>query len=880
MILCMVFHIFHHQFSELLILFPISLQHGSLSKNSVHDTAAICCIVWIWIPTTMLMKLSTKSVGRYIQCSLHGGVHRSSIVHLYCKEKFITNFLTCSPGLIHWSTVKRFLLILTVIPVIAFAQSAPTKIFLDAIGHPHQSYIELLHTRGVVQGYGYGIFRPDILINRAEFLKILMLAVYGSEVYDIEQRQCFTDFFGSQQWFWSHACIAKHREVIEGYPDGSFRGTKTVNLAEALKIAAKAWNVALPTYVQAPPHWYDPYMDLAAGRGLFDYFPFDPSHLLTRSEMAYLIARFGEPIAFVGTSSSDVSSATSRRSSSASRASTTLCGNRRLDPGEQCDDGNPFDGDGCSSICVIVPEPVRHAALKIEQRDLGGLTQAIGSKGVTLLSFDATASRQDVWMTAVNLRVATGSIAAVTNVQLVADLDGDSVPERAIAPAQVQGSRIAFHSFQTKIPDGKAVRFEVRADLATTLVADRIGLAFDVQDAAFLSAVGDVDDRDLTGVVLNTDQCTEANCWIRVLTAAMRVISIRSVGNLYVTRDSTPAASRLLLAGELSDTLLRLAFHATGEDIRVRTVSINGATTNVDRLEFFDPGSAAPFAIARASQCPVLIAGQLCSTTEFTVLKDTQRVVLVRAILKADVDGAVPTDTIALTLTASTGNTHAIDARGNLSGVDLQQNDSDSVANGEIFVGTGSPAANTAIAGPLHDIVLSKISAIVNDLQESDDTPVPTGQHLLGSFRFSAATNRNVKEGLNAVDIRSIVFTVTASNVEIDPTSFELLNTLDPSKRIPCTANQPTLEITVRCEDIATRGLSSRISSGDSIALALRATVTRPQIVQGGSSLQVRLSGLSDRSTLGTVEWHDGSELTRWVDLPVSTVRSTLFRTR
>jgi cysteine-rich repeat protein len=29
------------------------------------------------------------------------------------------------------------------------------------------------------------------------------------------------------------------------------------------------------------------------------------------------------------------------------------CGDGRLDAGEQCDDGNPFGGDGCSSSCVV-----------------------------------------------------------------------------------------------------------------------------------------------------------------------------------------------------------------------------------------------------------------------------------------------------------------------------------------------------------------------------------------------------------------------------------------------------------------------------------------------------------------------------------------------
>lgn len=35
------------------------------------------------------------------------------------------------------------------------------------------------------------------------------------------------------------------------------------------------------------------------------------------------------------------------------------CGNRRLDPGEECDDGNLIGGDGCSSFCRIEREPPR-----------------------------------------------------------------------------------------------------------------------------------------------------------------------------------------------------------------------------------------------------------------------------------------------------------------------------------------------------------------------------------------------------------------------------------------------------------------------------------------------------------------------------------------
>lgn len=777
--------------------------------------------------------------------------------------------------------MKRLLLLFAALPIVAFAQSATGGVFLDVLGHPHESYIELLRTRGIVQGYGYGIFRPDILINRAEFLKILMLAADGSGVFDVGDRNCFQDFTGQEQWFWPHACFAKEKGIIEGYPDGTFRGTQSVILAEALKIAAHAWGVELPTYIQAPPNWYDPYMDLAAARGLFDYFPFNPGHLLTRSEMAYLIVRFGEPIGYVGSPPASSTSAASRSSRSSSRSSrgSTVCGNGELESGEQCDDGNIEDGDGCSSICVIVEQPIRHAALRIEQRDLGSVTQAAGSKNITLMAFDAVASRQDVWITNVTVRVSSGSSTAATNYRLMADLDGNSTTEQIIATASVQGTRLAFPNFQVHIRQGIATRLAVIADLSPNVSSDRIGLSFAIDDAGFIDAVGDEDEEDLSGIVLNADECSQSLCWIRVITAPLRIVTVRTVGNLYITRDSVPAGSHQILVGERSDTLLRLSFRATGEDIRIRSLDIGGATSNAERLEFYEVGASLPFATARGSQCAVLAMGHFCTNTDFLVKEEVEKRVLVKAVLKSDTDGATSGETVALTLTASTGTAHAISARGELSGVDLAQNNGDSTAGGEIFVGTAAPGANVAITGSTHDIVLSKISSIINDSRDSDNSSVPVGLSTIGVFRFFAAQNRNTKNGLNDVELRTLVFTVTASNVEMDTDSFALFNTLDQSIVAPCTANQPTIEITVTCSNIY-QHISSTIDSGENIGLALRARVTDPQIVEGGNSLQVRLTGLSDRSSLGTIQWHDGSASFLWVDLPVTTVRSTLYRTK
>jgi cysteine-rich repeat protein len=34
-----------------------------------------------------------------------------------------------------------------------------------------------------------------------------------------------------------------------------------------------------------------------------------------------------------------------------------VCGNGKLEAGEECDDGNTVSGDGCSCTCTIEPPP-------------------------------------------------------------------------------------------------------------------------------------------------------------------------------------------------------------------------------------------------------------------------------------------------------------------------------------------------------------------------------------------------------------------------------------------------------------------------------------------------------------------------------------------
>lgn len=178
------------------------------------------------------------------------------------------------------------------VPLAAFAidYSDATERYTDApFSRAETAGISVLSNLEAVSGNPDGTFRPGRLLNRAEFLKIVLLSAgIGPTPDDLN---CFPDV-RSAEWFAEYVCEAKQRGIVQGNPDGYFRPARNVNFAEALKMLVETWGLTLPTYIRAPDHWYDPYFDAAHSAGIpVDVFG-TPDHLLTRGEMARLAASF------------------------------------------------------------------------------------------------------------------------------------------------------------------------------------------------------------------------------------------------------------------------------------------------------------------------------------------------------------------------------------------------------------------------------------------------------------------------------------------------------------------------------------------------------------------------------------------------------------
>lgn len=75
--------------------------------------------------------------------------------------------------------------------------------------------------------------------------------------------------------------------VIHGYADGTFQPTRNISFVEAIKIFERAYGV----HVVPTNPWYKAYVDEASGRNIIPKDIVSFSQLLTRGQVADIMAR-------------------------------------------------------------------------------------------------------------------------------------------------------------------------------------------------------------------------------------------------------------------------------------------------------------------------------------------------------------------------------------------------------------------------------------------------------------------------------------------------------------------------------------------------------------------------------------------------------------
>ncbi|OEF98887.1 hypothetical protein BHF71_02875 [Vulcanibacillus modesticaldus] len=172
------------------------------------------------------------------------------------------------------------------------------KLYTDVFDHWAKPYIERLSTLDIINGYKDQTFRPDNYVTRVEFAKMLVKALWlSSEGVTIN----FADENKIPEWGRSYVAIAIANNLIKGYEeDGTliFKPYKNITRAEMAVMVARAikdqtdYGETLFIDQEKIPQWARNAIALTTSKQIINGFPdgtFGPGKLATRAEAAKVL---------------------------------------------------------------------------------------------------------------------------------------------------------------------------------------------------------------------------------------------------------------------------------------------------------------------------------------------------------------------------------------------------------------------------------------------------------------------------------------------------------------------------------------------------------------------------------------------------------------
>ncbi|MDD5103583.1 MAG: sortase [Candidatus Peribacteraceae bacterium] len=178
-----------------------------------------------------------------------------------------------------WRFLTGILLSLVCIasPVIALAAAFP-----DTAGTVYEAAFGELKAQGVIQGYSDGLARPEVPLNRAEALKVILSLEGGTKERiawyqgHLPAMPLFWDM-DQAQWYAPYVETAFEKSFITGYPDGSLRPGQVLRVEEAVALLMRTVgegtglgsNADLSPYIENQSRqWYTAAINSAIRRNL------------------------------------------------------------------------------------------------------------------------------------------------------------------------------------------------------------------------------------------------------------------------------------------------------------------------------------------------------------------------------------------------------------------------------------------------------------------------------------------------------------------------------------------------------------------------------------------------------------------------------------
>jgi hypothetical protein len=160
-----------------------------------------------------------------------------------------------------------------------------------------RDYIVDMVTRGGINGYEDGTFRPGEHVTRAELLKMMISSLH----YDLGAigSDAVFDDVDSSHWSAQYINYARGAGIISGYDDNTFKPNDKITRSEAIKVMTRL--VGFPLDVVTDTHfkdldgWQIPYVENARLKGIVTVTEdkmFRPNDLITRAEVAKIASNY------------------------------------------------------------------------------------------------------------------------------------------------------------------------------------------------------------------------------------------------------------------------------------------------------------------------------------------------------------------------------------------------------------------------------------------------------------------------------------------------------------------------------------------------------------------------------------------------------------
>jgi hypothetical protein len=174
---------------------------------------------------------------------------------------------------------------------------------LSVIDHPDIPGAIVPFKGSYIEGYPDGTFNPDGLITRGEIIAILTRVL---EVDTDEPGKALFSDVKPDDWYYEAVQAFAKKDLISGYPDGTFKPNKTITHGEVATILSNYWRknnvlVSLSSsgYTDIEGHWAKYHIRRMFNAGVSVRFgdgSFRPNQETTRSEAAIIINQFiGRP---------------------------------------------------------------------------------------------------------------------------------------------------------------------------------------------------------------------------------------------------------------------------------------------------------------------------------------------------------------------------------------------------------------------------------------------------------------------------------------------------------------------------------------------------------------------------------------------------------